>query len=307
MGLAASQARFLNLTARKTNLEYEGQQINQQRTMLANESANYYSQMLTLTVPVPPQESSFSTVVYNFTLADGDARTINQVTGSDSSANIICTKTYIDNYNMAEIKDQNRAAIASSIMGQEKKLLSEYEDSANILVGINDKLGANYNASDIYCYVKGSGKNISYEYYLKSAIDGTDPVVTGYKPSAVTKYGQEFYENVQITRDASNRIAAMTCIKEGKKLFENLAVTAATVKDEVAYNEAFADYQYQTYLYQQQMDEINAQTSVIQAQDKKLELRLKQLDTEQNAVSTEMDNITNLIDKNIENTFKIFA
>ena len=36
MGLAASQARFLNLTARKTNLEYEGQQINQQRTTLAN-------------------------------------------------------------------------------------------------------------------------------------------------------------------------------------------------------------------------------------------------------------------------------
>ena len=32
MGMAASQARFLSLTARKTNVEYEGQQINQQRT-----------------------------------------------------------------------------------------------------------------------------------------------------------------------------------------------------------------------------------------------------------------------------------
>ena len=27
MGMAASQARFLGLTARKTNVEYEGQQI----------------------------------------------------------------------------------------------------------------------------------------------------------------------------------------------------------------------------------------------------------------------------------------
>ena len=36
MGMAASQARFLGLTARKTNVEYEGQQINQQRTRLIN-------------------------------------------------------------------------------------------------------------------------------------------------------------------------------------------------------------------------------------------------------------------------------
>ena len=37
MGLAATQARYLGLTARKTNVEFEGQQINQQRTALANQ------------------------------------------------------------------------------------------------------------------------------------------------------------------------------------------------------------------------------------------------------------------------------
>ena len=40
MGMAASQARYLALTARKTNVEYEGQQINQERTALANQSAD---------------------------------------------------------------------------------------------------------------------------------------------------------------------------------------------------------------------------------------------------------------------------
>ena len=38
MGMAASQARYLGLTARKTNVEYEGQQINQARTALANQT-----------------------------------------------------------------------------------------------------------------------------------------------------------------------------------------------------------------------------------------------------------------------------
>ena len=36
MGLAASQARFLVLTARKSDLELTGQQINQSRLQLAN-------------------------------------------------------------------------------------------------------------------------------------------------------------------------------------------------------------------------------------------------------------------------------
>ena len=40
MGLAASQGRFLCLTARLNDLVYEGQQIAQQRLALAEESKN---------------------------------------------------------------------------------------------------------------------------------------------------------------------------------------------------------------------------------------------------------------------------
>ena len=67
MGMAASQARFLGLTARKTNTEYEGQQINQQRTTLGNQSANYYNQLLGMTVPVPPSIQDYTKTVYSFT------------------------------------------------------------------------------------------------------------------------------------------------------------------------------------------------------------------------------------------------
>ena len=66
MGMAASQARFLGLTARKTNVEYEGQQVNQQRTCLANQSANYYNQLLGMTVPTPPSVADFTKTVYTF-------------------------------------------------------------------------------------------------------------------------------------------------------------------------------------------------------------------------------------------------
>jgi len=78
MGMAASQARFLSLTARKTNVEFEGQQINQQRTTLSNESSNYYSQLCNLVVPTPPSSEDFTKTVYSFT--DGsETNTINSL------------------------------------------------------------------------------------------------------------------------------------------------------------------------------------------------------------------------------------
>ena len=66
MGMSASQARFLCLTARKNNVEFEGQQINQQRTCLSNESASYYSELCNMAVPVPPSVDDYTKVTYTF-------------------------------------------------------------------------------------------------------------------------------------------------------------------------------------------------------------------------------------------------
>ena len=66
MGMAASQARYLALVARKSNCEYEGQQINQARTALANQSADLFNQMLGLKVPVPPSTQEFTKNQYSF-------------------------------------------------------------------------------------------------------------------------------------------------------------------------------------------------------------------------------------------------
>lgn len=66
MGMAASQARWLALTARKTNVEYEGQQINQARTALAMKSANTFNELLALDVPTAPSTQDFTTVEYTY-------------------------------------------------------------------------------------------------------------------------------------------------------------------------------------------------------------------------------------------------
>ncbi|OGI00242.1 MAG: hypothetical protein A2104_09440 [Candidatus Melainabacteria bacterium GWF2_32_7] len=53
MGLAASQARFLSLTARKSDLEFNAQQVNQDRMRLARETETLFEEYLKLKVPSP--------------------------------------------------------------------------------------------------------------------------------------------------------------------------------------------------------------------------------------------------------------
>lgn len=74
MGMAASQARYLALAARKTNTEYEGQQINQARTALANQSANLFNQLLGLEVPIAPKTTDYTELQYSYT--DGENETV---------------------------------------------------------------------------------------------------------------------------------------------------------------------------------------------------------------------------------------
>jgi len=96
MGMAASQARYLGLTARKTNTEYEGQQINQERTALANQSAGLFNQLMTLAVPVPPSVTDYSTTQYTFN--DGDnANTVTDIKTLSGDPNYNATVSYYYN------------------------------------------------------------------------------------------------------------------------------------------------------------------------------------------------------------------
>ena len=96
MGMAASQARYLGLTARKTNCEWEGQQINQARTALANQSANLFNQMLALSVPDCPDKTDFTTLQYSY--SDGNNESVldnwRQLSDSNNQYNYVVDHWY---------------------------------------------------------------------------------------------------------------------------------------------------------------------------------------------------------------------
>ena len=98
MGMAASQARFLGLTARMNNIEYEGQQINQQRTALSNKTASYYSDLLGMAVPTCPSVEEFTQTVYTF----NDGALTNQITSliaaTDGTYKVSYIRSWTDDF-----------------------------------------------------------------------------------------------------------------------------------------------------------------------------------------------------------------
>lgn len=169
MGLAASQARFLSLTARKTNVEYEGQQINQQRTALANQSAGLFNQMLSLEVPTPPSASDYTKTYYSF----------NDITSSKTIA--------IDNIYINEAMSGNGSTYATVMTTQKESITV-----------------ANYDVLEGCGLSKGEAdRDGNVDYYFE--MDGRRYTLNG--PSTVDSLVDEFgeaYNQATITDSQGN-------------------------------------------------------------------------------------------------------
>ena len=177
-----------------------------------------------------------------------------------------------------------------------------------------DTLEGTYNnntyTGGIYTFEQ-AGKTYYVTYYdlADSAINGTGINQIDNQPK-LAYYGAEDIDKTKsrtekavLDTDSSGRFTSIR--------FENDSVVyqlnAETATDEVAYDDAMNQYNYERALYDKKVSDINAKTSIIQRQDQNLELRLKQLDTEQYALSTEIDAVSKVVKDNIEKSFKTFG
>ena len=342
MGMAASQARFLGLTARKTNVEYEGQQVNQQRTTLSNQSANYYNQLLGMEVPTPPSVQDYTKTVYSFT--DGSLQ--NTITSLIAQANgeflISYTRTYTDtsavvstnssivtrtgtegNYKysvgstpirqLGDLTNWEDDPYLSTLTDKQREKLQE-EENAYI-----EKLNEKYGEADWQVYYKLDSTSGTYNpvFYKKHDLEKETTIysdTTGASQSFIPAYttGQEKVSDeikgttAKLEQDATGRYINITLYDEDGN-GTTYALTTNTTTDQAAYNDAMNQYEYDKYTYDQSIQDINSKIEIVQAEDKNLELRLKQLDTEQDAISTEMDSVSKVIEKNVESSFKTFG
>lgn len=154
MGMAASQARFLGLTARKNNVEFEGQQVNQQRTTLSNQSANYYNDLLGMSVPVPPSVDDYTKTVYTFQ----DGALDNSITSLIAQQNGEYTLSYLRKWT----DDFSAVSASTSIIS--KNADDSYSVGANKLRSLGTAIpasdfDADGNYTGEYDYLKSKNKD----------------------------------------------------------------------------------------------------------------------------------------------------
>lgn len=209
----------------------------------------------------------------------------------------------------ADMTDDMAAAITKII----KQMQEEELDCSNLLKCFNT-LDGTYNADT---YVGGL---YSFDWttntYYTTYYDLYNSVVNGTGYNNIDDQPKLPYYGVQdtdktITKESralieKDRTGRFTSIRlEDDSMVYDL--TAVTETDEIGYEDAMNQYNYDKSVYDKAVQDLNAKTSIIQRQDKNLELRLKQLDTEQNALATEIDAVSKVVKDNIEKSFKTFS
>lgn len=342
MGMAASQARYLQITARKINTEYAGQQVNQQRTMLANESAGLFAQLMALQVPTAPNVSDFTTIQYTFNdgVHDCTITNIDNITGDpDFNANVSYYYTESTYTGIQQTRNDlgvrnvagtywltngidNRTQM-ENIPDEATDPVTYQKDYGAVLQFCKDNPTSQIAADAGYDPVAGTidpadlvaniykYTNAGATYYMA----GTDLAAAaalipsgrtttlnmGYSAYIDKTFPQETLAYLQTTQ--SGRYEEITL----DNYTQSFDLNASTVTDELAYDDAMNEYNYQQQVYDKAISDINAKTEILEQEDRTLELKLARLDTEQQALQTELDAVKKVIDKNIEETFKTFA
>ena len=347
MGMAASQARFLGLTARMNNIEFEGQQINQQRTALSNKSASYYSDLLGMAVPTAPSVEEYTQTVYTF----NDGALTNQITS------LIADTDNVGTYKVSYIKswtdDFSVVSAAPSIITEKTAgtiTNGKVTADGTYLIGSNTlrKLGTAPAAGvDAYYDSLSTDQKAAlleeertFQKLLQDTHGNTDNYLVRYVQNTSTgEYEAVFYNQKDVigaiysdTNNNSQSFIAAYKVGSADRVEEikgvagcqleqdstgryinitidgkQYALSTNTITDQDAYEDAMNQYEYDKALYDQSIEEINAKIEIIQAEDKNLELRLKQLDTEHNAISNEKDAVSKVIEKSVESGFKTFG
>ena len=287
MGLSASQARFLQLTARRSNIEYQAQQINFERLQLATQMEQASSKY---------QDATSNThMVFSFNNGTGTSEVDVSYSNYINYMNQQGTTTSHDKLYLlstsGKIVVQSEEDMQAMIERHTEKVLTQEEYYQEQLKNFIDDAG-----NDVYTPVTLTASDGStYTQYEKRILTEEDFVIVDDLNDV-----DMFQEAIQ---DGTYTFARMTFENdaEGNKIrtfktesWDTICAGAISEKyDKTDDAQAQAEY-----------DAVNSRLQKI---DKMLELELDQLESEREAIQTEIESVEKVIDDNIEKSFNTFS
>ena len=340
MGLAASQARFLGLTARKSNVEYQVQQINQQRVALSNEVMGLYGKYNDLEVPTPPVVTDYMKTKYTVdsTLENYEIQNFTKISSGEYEGFYDVTLSWSEEVAKAYTHSEKNSVVTAtkgangySYLNFQLGLETYTYDESNLDNSTITKITSDYEryqglstimsaqgltSGTFYMFMKDGIAYYTSENDLDStAFENVDGKNTYYGTYTFDYQGSQKKTNTAtakaaLTQETTGRLSTIQFIHSDdvpEMVGNSYSITTSNTEDEKLYDEAMNNYEYKKMLYEKQVEELNKKTERIQEEDRALELQINQLDTEQNALKTEMDSVKKVIEDTVESVFKTFS
>lgn len=287
MGLAASQGRYLALTARNSDLVYEAQQISQQRLALATETqtiADEYTEAMNNTVMMANLADGSQRLTYDIITSKDPFSGLNMRI-VDLNGNIV-VPPYQSSINISYI-DENGEEVTEKITSPSdfaNKYMSEDIQIEEMGSWSLEELEEYYNQN-----YTTSGVVVTYDSGLDSSIKNENERYLFDEKCKDPEYLQDML--------TSGEWSLQQVDAENEDEWTNVEWQGTTSISEVydTSDDAAAEAKYQSAM------------TAIQKQDKMLELKLEQVQTEQSAIEKEIESVKNVISKNIESSFKTFT
>ncbi len=292
MGLAASQARLLSLTARMHDIEYKAQKLQAQKLQMANQSQKVYEEyedalnktkIQYKTIGADGSAAFKDATIKNLVTATGEAKS-DYIMHNIATNQMYCTWDQISKFNTAfggAGTDEEKAKAFAKAMGYEASTSYQalYKEMAECVANHGGDATAAFIAVDVkstennplkgadYKPTQGEEQNFNSSDYLTNMVNEGFIVLHKLTGDNITSAADE----VNVATDAS--------LQE--------------VADEVDLKKAEAKYE--------------ADMRKINAKDKKYDVDIAALEQERNAIKTEMETLKTVAKDNVERTFKLFS
>ena len=307
MGMSASQARFLILTAQKNNNEYQAQRITHERLVLAQNTERWtmeYNDKMNNKTLLFNLKTAADTDLYNY----NRKLTYNDIVGSPyDEANPGLGARLTTNTGKTIVPAMPSPIEIARYNG--KTVVGEVtQEMKNELLASMDPTKVDFNLDGTIS--EDELNKLVDEKYYATGIEGQE-TLPPIENSVYSGLKEEDYfvdptitnpENLQMA--LTNGVYFISMLKydpsnpiEASWQEVNYANTTETLISEVLdkTDDAAAQAEY------------DKRNSSFQQKDKMLELRLKQLESEHKALETEMESVKKVIQEDVESSFKTFG
>ena len=339
MGLAASQARLLSLTARMHDIEYKAQKLEAQKLQMANKSTQVYNeyeaalneQKIQYKIIGADGSASYKdATVKDLVTATGEAKS-DYIMHNIATNQMYCTKAQIEAFNKANnatvggdgkytdaTYKQNDKGEYVNAAGQP---VADQKNPAADGVVINAATENATTKAELFAKLMGDelGASSSYQTLFKEMQEcvakhgnkATDAFIAVDVSATETDKakGADYKPTADEAKQFSSSTYLTNMINEGFIVLHKMTgdnITGAADEVNVATDAALQQVSDETKLKKAEA-KYEADMAKINAKDKKFDTDIAALEQERNAIKTEIDTLKTVAKDNVERTFKLFS